>query len=227
MRIGDWNIASANARQHRVDYGFLETSSSSDWMAGANIPFFMTGGVKPKKIPVTIVVHGKDKREVKNNISMILAKCIGVKEFYLDKDDHIYYGVVSRATPEQKTDRWTNLKLELSCVEYGYLNKKTFTGTSNTFVNDGNIKTPVKIIIKPKTSGEVTINFSGQTAKINNGIVNTEYVFDGIKGLFTKNGVNAFSEFTFDGLPYIDPGNVKVTLSRSSEVTFIYNPYFM
>lgn len=246
MTINGWDISEAEAVQWNVTPGFHSISNDSEWVRGSPMPVLLgnTTGFKPIKVTL-LVKADRDRQAILDRCSRILSHLLEPAELVLDDFTHKFCGVLAKHTltenpldvPFVKFNRAAELVLEFSCYEYADLVTQTFTGqTQISVVNPGNIITPVRVELTPRT-GMASAVLTGlcrdaatrEDLPVTAGelVTGKTVVLDGETGLFTQDG-EIKKELEIRGLPALLPGTNTITINNSwTDITLEYRPRFM
>lgn len=160
MRINDWDIAEANARQLNVVFGGHAISNYSDWAQGAYTPVVFRNMVGFKTIDITLLVKGDGREEILRNRSTILSKLLEPCSITLDRYKNQYFGIMKKfdLPDESSMERFHRLKFSFDCYEYGAEEIITMDGRTQLEINNpGNLITPIVIEVTPKKDEDFEI----------------------------------------------------------------------
>ena len=246
MTIGGWDISNADATQWNVTPGFSSISNDSEWAAGSPTPVLFANTIGFKTMTVTLLVRGeRDRDEILQKCSQILAHLLKPAEFVLDGFTHKFYGILNKHTLEENPlsipivnyNRAAKLKLELHCYEYG---SKVTTSVSKktefTVNNAGNIITPVCVSVTPQ-AGAASTTITGLCRDANTGAdlpitikeleTGKEVILDGNTGLFTQEGAIK-TDLDIWGLPTLLPGKNTITVDNDwMDIELTFSPRYI
>lgn len=227
MKIDEWDIKEANAKQWKVTFAPSTFENNSVWDAGSTTPAFLGSDIGKKTIKITLMVYGKTRESILTNISTIQSHLLNPCELYLDNYEGNYYnrtfyGVMSKSSmSEFVQDRCHKLTIEFVGIERG----RIITGSAErpkeiVINNPGNIRTPFTLEITP-TVGMASLTVKGcfdephrnidRGCKINNLITNQLIRLSGDDGLIL-NGIN-IADAEFYQFPVLLPGPNTITFS--------------
>lgn len=238
MKIGEWDVKEAGARQHRVTFGNNTISNTSEWVKGSLNPTLLGNTVGLKTIRTVLVVKGKDREEILGRKSLIISKCLEPVILTLDNYQHRLYAVLKKTdTDETSMNRWHLLTLEWNCYEFGDRITQTFEGCETMSVyNPGNMITPATIHIWPQI-GTATLIVAGISRSlvmeenyevvVKNTEAGKEIILDGETGLITEAGQIKAGDVEIWELPSLLPGENTITVSTTVNVTITFSPRYM
>lgn len=251
MKINEWDIAEANAKQWNVTPGFSTIKNNSEWVNGSPTPFLSPGHSGFKKMNVAILVRGPDREGILWNCGEILAKSKEPVKWELDGFSHKFYGAVTNYTFQENPlgrsriagNKVAKLTLELSCYEYGErLDGTAFFESASekkdiVIKNPGNLYTPCILEIIPKVGvAELVIDGIGRNIETGETLPVTikkltlgkKVILDGENGLFTEDGTNKSEDVEIWSLPMLAPGINTITLDNTwMDITVRYRPRYM
>lgn len=226
MKINETDLKEFEGVQWRVEFGTVDFSNESEWVAGAALPFLAKSRVGFKTVDVTVMVYGDGREEIRSRIGAIIALCREPVTLYLDGYEHLFRGVMTKSSIKEHNDwsrnRFQSVTLEFDAYEYGADVSATATGTTVTINNPGTLPSPALLMITP-TVGVATLTVSGicrdsvtgadLPVTLSNAKSGSTITLDGIKGLITEGG--ALKEADMWALPTLLPGKNTITLSSS------------
>lgn len=167
MKINDWDISNANARQARVTDNHHALTNGSVWNTGSNRPIFQRSQMGFKTIKVELWVKGKDYQDIVNNRGMILSHLMGESVLILDWFTHKFRAVLSKVTiNEASKKKFHVLALELNGYEYAEAEEFPIAVSTAFVINNiGTAETPVILEITPQ-SGAIEIPYEQMKASI-------------------------------------------------------------
>lgn len=226
MTIDGWDIASANAKQFQVVWGYSEYSNRSEWVTGSRMPVLLAGNTGFKPLRVVMVVKGDGREAIRTNVSKILARLTGPVDITLDGFTHKFRGKLrAHSANEMSRRRWHALTLDLDGYEYS--DQVTVSGsTSISVTNPGTLPTPAVVTITP-TAGmsNLTIEGLGDTITLANIESGKPVIINGETGLITQDG--ALKDADLYSLPAVQPGSSVVTCNRSqAQISIAFKPRF-
>lgn len=238
MKINNWDIAEANAKQWNVTIGNHSVTGASEWVRGSPNPFLCKNDIGFKPIKIVLLVKGNGREEILRNKSEILSKFLEPVELELDNFENKFRAVLTKhQTDEKSMKRWHTLTLELSGYEYGPEITESTSGESELIVNNpGNIVTPTRIEITPLISLE-SISVAGicrseigldLPVTIYNAETGKTVVLDGESGLITQEGELKAADVDMWDVPALMPGINKIITDTSRvDLTIKFYPRYM
>ena len=166
MKINGKDVAAHNAKQWNVTIGNASISNDSTWARGSPVPVIFGNTLGFKSLKVTLLVKGKNREDICQNVSDLLAEMLDIVELELDGFSHRFRGYLAKSSHEEKVlNRWHKLTLEFQVYEYGAVVEQqgTFSGipaVTMAVSNPGNILTPIRLEITP-TAGIASLTISG------------------------------------------------------------------
>lgn len=154
MIIDGWHVREARAEQRRLVIGHHNLKNNSEWNAHSNRPVFVQSDVDWKPITVELLVKGDSYQDIVKNTGTILSKLKSEVTMTFDRTDNYFDAILDKFTvTETVKDRWHILKLEFLGYEYAKMREITASSTSKiTIDNEGNMDTPVTLIITPRSN---------------------------------------------------------------------------
>jgi phage-related protein len=239
MKINDWDISSADARQWNVTPGFHSIKNDSEWNRGSPVPEIFKNEIEFKTVKVSLLVKTTGGRQaILNRCSEILSHLLEPVELTLDQFEHKFYGILTKHSHNEKSmNRWHVLTLEFDGYEYAKTETvQTFSGTTDfTVSNTGNIITPAIVELTSSSSlSAITLSgicrdsFTGEDlpVTVNHLSAGRKVILDGETGLFTQDG-SLKSDIEIWGLPTLLPGNNRILSSNGMDITVRFHPRFM
>ena len=229
MTINGWDISEACAKQVSVVFGFSAITAKSMWPAGSPSPILIKPQTGTKSLRVILSVRDEGRTRIRDNVSLILSKMVGILEIELDGFLNTFRGTLrSFASEETSRKRWHKITVDLEGYEHAA--EKIFTGTASVAVkNVGTAETPVRIEVSSSVAlGSMTITCTetGWGISLPGVASGSALVIDGETGLVTQNG--ALVEATFHRLPTVPPGVSHFASSNpGANLTVKISPRFM
>ncbi len=224
IEINGWNIAQAEARQHQVVIGNNSVKNNSEWDPASPVPIMNKSDIGFKSLKIVLIIKGCERNDILLNRSTILAKLIDPVTIQLDKNNHMFYGILTKYDAEETSRHWHKLSLEFDCYECGPETEEIHSNkTEINIQNEGNIVTPCVIEITPQI-GAVSITINGicrdeagedLPVTIKNVAKEKTIVLDGEQGLMTVDGKLDTDNITIWGLPSLLPGKNKIACSSN------------
>lgn len=231
MKINGKDVAAHNAKQWNVTIGNASISNDSTWARGSPIPVIFGNTLGFKSLKVTLLVKGKNREDICQNVSDLLAEMLDIVELELDGFSHRFRGYLAKSSHEEKVlNRWHKLTLEFQVYEYGAVVEQqgTFSGipaVTMAVSNPGNILTPIRLEITP-TAGIASLTISGvcmdpdtgeeQPISLKNLTTGNTVVLDGETGLVTEKGALKSKDTEMWTLPALSPGTTTLTCSTGT-----------
>lgn len=238
MKINDWDIAEAQARQWNVTIGHVAVKNDSEWVRGSPIPVMQKNTIGFKPLKIVLLVKANGRQEIIGKRSEILAHLLGPVELELDKFNHKFFAILKKHDAnEVAINRFHTLTLEFDCYEYGNEIVQNVSGQTELNVNNpGNIVTPARIEIRPKI-GIASVTVSGicrseigldLPVTIRNVEADKVVVLDGDTGLVTQEGQLKAGEVDMWDTPSLLPGTNKISVDTSwVDLTIKFYPRYM
>ena len=252
MKINDWDISGANAKQWNVVPGFSEIENESEWQRTSPLPYFSSNFTGFKTIQITFLVYGNGRNEILQNCSLLLSKFLEPVKLELDGFQNKFYGIMVKNDFTENTlnrlrltsNRLSKVTVEFNCYEYaekmdGSPFSESVSGNGETIItNPGNICTPAIVEITPQLGmGELTI--TGITSDpitreelpvtVRNLTGNKTITLNGETGEWTEDGTEKTSDdIDIWALPSLLPGANHITLSSQRvDLAVKFRPRFM
>lgn len=228
MKINNWNITNAQAKQWNVTKGHHQINSPSEWDAGALLPVLVKNRIGFQTWTIVLLVYGSSREDIQNNTSLILSKMLGPVDIELDGFTRKFYGILTNhAVEESSKKRFHQLTLTLEGYEYSA--QVTASGSSSIAVtNPGTLDSPCILTIAPtQAAGSITISgFAGGSVKVTDVTSGKNIVINGETGVITEDGV--LKDYNIWKLPAIKPGSSTLNVSSSfATITVAFKPRYM
>lgn len=239
MKINEWDICEADAKQWNVIMGYHSIDNESEWARGSPIPILFQNEIGFKPMKITLLIKADGRQDILGRCSEILSHLLAPAELTLDGFEHKFCGILKKHShSENAMRRWHTLTLEFDCYEYGPQVEQTFSGTTSIIVsNSGNIVTPAVIVITPQI-GAASVELTGICRDPNTGedlpvtvrelTAGKKVILDGEAGLFTEDGKLKASDIDIWGVPVLLPGNNKIAVNNNRmDIAVQFRPRFM
>lgn len=239
MQIDGWDISNADARQWKVTPGFHSVKNDSDWTRGSPVPILLQNDIGFATLKIVLLIKNSGGRQsLLDKSSLILSKLLGPVTLTLDNFSYGFYGVMTKHSLDEKAMLfWHQLTIELEgCKISPSRVVQTFSGTSFTVANTGNIVTPAVIEVTPQIGAASIVltgicrdPFTGADLPVTVRELTTgnTVTLDGETGLFTQGG-SLKGDIDIWALPTLLPGSNNITVDNSRmSITVKYYPRYM
>lgn len=215
MKVNNWNITNAQAKQWNVTKGHNTISNPSEWGTGEFSPVLFDGRIGWQTWTITLLVYGSSRVNIQANISTILGKMTGPVDLELDGFTRKFYGILKTIAVEESSIRRFH-KLTLTLDGYEYSAQMTASGSSSIAVsNPGTLPTPCILTLTPtQAAGSITVSgFYTGSLTVTNVTSGKAIVINGETGVITEN--NVLKDYAIWRLPALSPGSSTITISSS------------
>lgn len=252
MTVNYIDIATYGLIEWSVTKEYAAIANSTEWPAGAALPWMVRGTYGLKKISISVMAEGTTREGIWDKCSKLVGILLKPARITLNEfPGRYFYGVVTNAAQaETALRRWHKATLDIQCYEYGDEVVTTGTGTYITVNNIGTMPTPCSIEVGAATAKDemhiwgLTKKPSGTDVEITiTGLIADAATYsnavkiDGETGLISQGtgGVmtNPWSRVTtLYALPMLQPGNNIVSFegrASMSDVTATvkYKPMYI
>lgn len=240
MKINDWDIVNADARQWNVTPGFHSVSNESKWTEGSPLPALLKNDIGFKSLKVVLLIKRDGGRAaILARCSEILAHLLDPVDLTLDGFPHFFCGILTKHSHKENVlKRWHTLTLEFDGYEHGEEQEVTASGeTSISMTNEGNIVTPMILTITPQIglasvalTGVCRDPVNGDDLPVTVGELTTgnAVVIDGETGLMTQGEESKAGDIEIWALPSLLPGENTITVdSDRVDLSIRYRPRYM
>lgn len=188
--------------------------------------------VELKSMTVKILFEGKNRDEIKDNISNFMINLINevdIKFKNLSNKFHSY--LVSDDIEDTEFDEWMYLNLEFDCYEYGDEVTETINRITNKTINvAGNLEIPAIVEITPSIE-LIDLTLTGLDDSpiiLKNLKANKKIIVNGEEGKVIVDGVNKYGDTDMWGFPKLKPGANTIIVDKSSvDITIKYKPRYI
>ena len=241
MKINGTDTNTAyGVREWNVGWSYADLSNASEMPDGWITPYLTKTKIGLKTIKVSVMISGAYRDTIWRAASNFIAALLNPCEMQFDEfPDRYFYGVIKNAShTETCLRRWHKASVELVGFEYGTLQHATYTGTSISITNPGNIPSPIKIRVAAaadqtqlQVAGIVRDPFTGTDEPVyfNNLVATVGVTIDPEAGtVLNDSNVNKFESVEMLEFPSLKPGANTITLNRTGITTDIwYRPYYV
>ncbi len=232
MKINSIDIKKFNAKQMKVVFQPASRQTKAEWNQGQKLPTEYETTIGFSTLKVSIYFKGSSRSSVQRNIAEFLALINGAVDIELDHYKGKYKGFLKNdpTTSDTKELNKKTLNLEFK----GYM----FDDEIKVVVN-GNEKKEVQLVGARNAPCVLEIHATDDVSDMiikgfgNDDIVVSELkkdktlIIDGVLGIATIDGLNAFDVVDIWEFPYIANRTMIQMSSRNAEMTIRYNPMWV
>lgn len=232
MKVNGIDVRKYNAKQLTVEIQPPSISNNYEWITKALQPVEFEADVMMGHIAITMYFRGKDRNQIMRTLSDFMQNFTSSCDLELDGYKGKYRAFMTTNSYEKKNvkSRYI-LKIEFDGFFYDEEEKIVFDAVrSGEFEAKGTRRMPCVLEIYAKSALK-NYTISGVTEDaivIENLESGKTIVIDGIKGLVTVNGANAFEKADIWEFPSFVAGKRKIIFSDTkARVTIRYKPMWI
>ena len=237
MTVDGQNVKEFGVQQWNLEHDYSQLSNESEWPDGATNPLILPSTTGFKKVKVTVMIRGSNRKEIWEKAGMFIARLLTPREYSFDGfEGRYFFGYLKNASQaETCLQKWHKATLELVGYEYGKQTQVESTKNVITLTNTGTLLTPAVVKITPVINltditltglTRNTITGEEKNITVKNLTNGKEVIIDGETGLITENGVNKYSDVDLWDLPSLVPGVNKITANKDINITVQYRPRY-
>lgn len=232
MKVNNIDIRKYDAKQLTADVQPPSISVNYEWITGATLPTEFETEVQLGHLKLSIYFKGKNRNSIIRAASEFMMNFTKACDLELDGYKGKYRGFMT-ANDYEKTiakDRYI-LNLEFDGFFYDEELEIVFDGkTEASFYKVGSRDAPciVEVYAKSALINYTIGGFGDDNIVIESLAAGKTIVIDGINGLVTTDGVNAFDTVDLWGFPKLTTGETALTFSNTkAKVTIRYMPMWI
>lgn len=232
MKVNGIDARKYNAKLLTVEIQPPQITINHEWLKGALKPVEFETDVTMGHMKICMYFRGKDRNSIIRTMSEFMSNFTEACDLELDGYKGKYRGFLTMDDFE-KTITKKRYKINLEFDGYFFDDEitKTFDGvTSGRFFMVGSRRTPciVEVYAKSALTDYVIKGFGDDDIRIQNLASGKTVIIDGIKGIVTISGVNAFDKVNLWEFPTIKSGGTSLTFSSDeARVTVRYYPMWI
>nr|UVX80370.1 MAG: tail protein [Bacteriophage sp.] len=232
MKVNGIDARKYNAKQLAVDVQPPSISVNYEWMKRAMLPTEFDTDVKLGHLKISVYFKGKDRNSIVRSMSEFMGNFTQACDLELDGYKGRYRAFITKDDFEKtiKKSRYI-LNLEFDGFFYDDELEVVFDAkTSGAFFLVGSRKTPciVEVYAKSVLTNYRISGFGADDIIVESLAAGKTAIIDGIRGIVTVDGVNAFDKVNLWEFPAISTGETRLTfLNTRARVTIRYKPMWI
>lgn len=232
MKVNGIDARKFDAKQLTVDIQPPAVAVNYEWLPGALQPTEFKTDVTMGHLKICVYFKGRDRNRIVRAMSEFMSHFTTACDLELDGYKGKYRGFLT-SDDFEKTITKRRYKINLEFDGYFYDDEITviFDGvTSGNFIMVGSRKTPCIVEVYAKSAlTDYTIRGLGDDDIIIGNLASGRTVIiDGIKGIVTISGENAFDSVSMWEFPSIKTGGTELNfLNDKAKVTVRYHPMWI
>lgn len=232
MKVNGIDARKYNAKQLTVEIQPPAVAVNYEWMTGALQPTEFETDVTMGHLKMCVYFRGRDRNSIIRTMSEFMANFTTACDLELDGYKGRYRGFLTTDDFEKTiTNKRYKINLEFDGYFYDDEIAVTFDGvTSGSFYMVGSRKTPciVEIYAKSALTNYVIKGLGDDDITVQSLASGKTVIIDGIKGIVTISGVNAFDKVSLWEFPMIKSGGTSLIFSSNkARVTVRYHPMWI
>lgn len=232
MKVNGVDARKFDAKQLTADIQPPGIEVNYEWMRGALQPTEFKTDVAMGHLKLCVYFRGKDRNKIVRAMSEFMSHVTQACDLELDGYKGRYRGFLTDDDFE-KTITKKRYKLNLEFDGYFYDDEitVTFDGvTSGSFMMVGSRKTPciAEVYAKNALTDYTIKGLGNEDITIQTLAAGKTIIIDGIKGIVTVSGENAFSKVDLWEFPSLKSGGTKLNFTNDkAKVTIRYHPMWI
>lgn len=232
MKVNGIDARKYNAKQLTVEIQPPEVAVNYEWLTGALRPTEFETDVTMGHLKMCVYFKGRDRNSIIRAMSEFMANFTTACDLELDGYKGKYRGFL-KADDFEKTITKKRHKINLEFDGYFYDEETTVTFdglTVGNFLVGGSRKTPciVEVYAKSALANYTLKGLGGDDITIQSLTSGKTVIIDGIKGIVTISGENAFDAVSLWEFPALKPGETSLIFSSNrARVTIRYQPMWI
>lgn len=232
MKVNGIDARKYNAKQLTVEIQPPAVAVNYEWMSGALQPTEFETDVTMGHLKMCVYFRGRDRNSIIRTMSEFMANFTTACDLELDGYKGKYRGFLTTDDFEKTiTNKRYKINLEFDGYFYDDEIAVTFDGvTSGSFYMVGSRKTPciVEVYAKSALTNYVIKGLGDDDITVQSLASGKTVIIDGIKGIVTISGVNAFDKVSLWEFPMIKSGGTSLIFSSNkARVTVRYHPMWI
>lgn len=232
MKVNGIDARKYNAKQLTVDVQPPSISVNYEWMKRATLPTEFDTDVEMGKLKLSVYFKGKDRNSIVRSMSEFMGNFTQACDLELDGYKGRYRAFITKDDFEKtiKKSRYI-LNFEFDGFFYDDELEIVFDAkTSGAFFLVGSRKTPciVEVYAKSVLTNYRISGFRADDIIVESLAAGKTAIIDGIRGIVTVDGANAFDKVDLWEFPVISTGETRLTFSNTrAKVTIRYKPMWI
>jgi hypothetical protein len=232
VKVNGIDARQYDAKQLTADIQPPSISVNYEWMAGAIQPTEFETDVTMGHLKLCVYFKGKDRNSIIRSMSKFMSNFTTACDLVLDGYKGTYRGFMT-ANDFEKTITKKRYKINLEFDGYFYDDEISieFDGASSgMFYTQGSRKAPcvMEVYAKSQLTDYAIGGFGDDDIIIESLESGETIIIDGMKGLVTVSGENAFDRVNLWEFPTIETKFMKLTFSNeNARVTIRYKPMWI
>ena len=232
MKVNGIDARKYNAKHLTVEIQPPAVAVNYEWMTGALQPTEFETDVTMGHLKMCVYFRGRDRNSIIRTMSEFMANFTTACDLELDGYKGKYRGFLTTDDFEKTiTNKRYKINLEFDGYFYDDEIAVTFDGvTSGSFFMVGSRRTPciVEVYAKSALTNYVIKGLGDDDITVQSLASGKTVIIDGIKGIVTISGVNAFDKVSLWEFPMIKSGGTSLTFSSNkARVTVRYHPMWI
>ena len=232
MKVNGIDARKYNAKQLTVEIQPPAMAVNYEWMTGALQPTEFETDVTMGHLKMCVYFRGRDRNSIIRTMSEFMANFTMACDLELDGYKGMYRGFLTTNDFEKTiTNKRYKINLEFDGYFYDDEIAVTFDGvTSGSFYMVGSRKTPciVEVYAKSALTNYVIKGMGDEDITVQSLASGKTVIIDGIKGIVTISGANAFDKVSLWEFPSIKTGGTALTFSNNrARVKIRYHPMWI
>lgn len=232
MKVNGIDVRKYNAKQLTVEIQPPAAAVNYEWMTGALQPTEFETDVTMGHLKMCVYFRGRDRNSIIRTMSEFMANFTTACDLEFDGYKGKYRGFLT-ADDFEKTITNKRYKINLEFDGYFYDDEIAviFDGaTSGCFYMVGSRKTPciVEVYAKSALTNYAIKGMGDDDITVQSLASGETVIIDGIKGIVTISGANAFDKVSLWEFPSIKTGGTALTFSNNrARVKIRYHPMWI
>lgn len=232
MKVNGIDARRYDAKQLTVEVQPPQTAVNYEWMTRALLPTEFETDVTMGSLKLCLYFRGRDRNRLVRTLSEFMANFTKACDLQLDGYKGIYRGYLTASDYEKKRvkNRYV-LNLEFDGFFIDDEVHVIFDGvTSGTFYPTGSRRMPctVEVYAKEELTNYVIKGFGNEDIVVETLEAGKRVSIDGMTGLVTLDGKNAFDKVSLWEFPMLTSGETTLSFSDARAcVTIRYRPMWM
>ena len=230
MKVNGIDIRKYNAKQLTVEIQPPAVAVNYEWMTGALQPTEFETDVTMGHLKMCVYFRGRDRNSIIRTMSEFMANFTTACDLELDGYKGKYRGFLT-ADDFEKTITKKRYNIEFDGYFYDDEIAVTFDGvTFGSFYMLGSRKTPciLEVYARSALTDYVIKGLGDDDITVQSLAGGETVIIDGIRGIVTISGANAFDVVSLWEFPFIKPGGTVLEFSDdSARVKIRYHPMWI
>lgn len=232
MKVNGIDISRYDAKQLTADVQPPSIFANYEWVTGAVLPMELESEVQMGHLKLTLYMKGKDRSSIIRSASELMANFKKACDLDVDGYAGKYRGFMTKNDYEKTIAKDRHIiNVEFDGFFYDEEREIVFDETDSAVLNKvGTRETPcvIEVFAKSDLSNYIIRGFGDDEIVIASLAAGKKVVIDGINGLVTVDGENAFASVSLWEFPKITEGEMLLTFSSTRATVIIrYMPMWI